>query len=204
MNLFAYVGGMPEYFGDPFGTKRGSGHHLIPWSIFNEAVRAEVFEIFNGDEARLFHDDWKSHNFGSVNDVKHHDYNKAVRAELEVFLSGKPISEMTTLEAKEFLERIKTMPSTSTIGKFNKGIKGQIKDAIKKAAEESAKRLAQGLPEKVAEKGLKRCCKKGAGFCIRKFPITAIGFFCYDASQGGFAHACNELTWPISEFWVED
>ncbi|MFG0262108.1 MAG: hypothetical protein ACF788_06945, partial [Novipirellula sp. JB048] len=168
-------------------------HHIIPWSLFNGKVSDDVKKIFDGDDARLFDDCWSTHNYGPAGGVKHSDYNKAVKEELEKFLNGKPISEMTPQEAKQFVNKVKNMPGSSLIGKFNNGIKKQIKEAMEKAVKEAA--------EKAAQSGLKKCCKKGLGFCVRKFPVCAVGFFCYDTYQGGVGHACNELTWPVSEIW---
>lgn len=118
-----------------------------------------------------------------------------MKSELDKFLKGKPISQMTPAEADKFANKIKNMPPTSTIGKFNAGIKKQIKEAMEKAAKEAA--------EKAGQSALKRCCKKGLGFAVRKIPICTVVFFCYDSYQGGVGHAVNEAVWPVSELWVD-
>lgn len=176
---------------DPYGL-RGSGHHIVPWSIFNGLVTDDVQNIFDGDNARLFDDCYNTHNFGPANGVKHSDYNKAVKDALDDFLGGKPISQMTPDEAQRFLNQIKSAPPSSTIGKFNAGIKKQIAEAVEKAAREAA--------EKATKSGALKCCKKLGGACMKKAgPVCAFFFFCNDAAHGGINHACSEALWPLSE-----
>jgi RHS repeat-associated protein len=193
-NLHEYCSSNSLASWDSFGLK-GSGHHIVCWSLFNGIVGKSVSDVFDSDDARLFDPCWKDHNYGPAGGVKHSDYCKAIKEELKKFLNGKPLSSMTPNEAKAFLNKIKSMPPTSVIGKFNNGIKAQIKEALEELAKQAA--------GKASKSGLKQCCRKGVGFCVRKIPVCAIGFFCYDAYEGGVGHACNELAWPVSVLWKE-
>ena len=59
--------------------------------------------------------------------------------------------------------------------------------------------------EEAAEAAKKKLCKKlgkkAGGAILRKVPVIAIGFFIWDAYEGGVGHATNELLWPLSEAW---
>ncbi|MBI1927085.1 hypothetical protein HYR99_22935, partial [Candidatus Poribacteria bacterium] len=78
------------------------------------------------------------------------------------------------------------------------------KEAAEKAAKEKlAKEAAEKLAKEVAEKGFKGGLKKGARFICRKVPVVLVGFFIWDWASGGFGHAVNEATWPVSEAWSE-
>lgn len=105
----------------------------------------------------------------------HKAYNEAVQQLMESWLKNGNIdpTKMSAKQAEDFLDAL----SKSN----NPAIKNFIKEIEKQAG--------------------KKLLKKGGGFICRKIPVVAIGFFVYDYTQGGFAHAANELTWPASAIW---
>lgn len=149
----------PNFNVDPSGLK-GNGHHIIPWHIFNGKVPREVFEFFDSDDARIFNDFYKEHNCKTLNGVSHHTYNKLVYEELMTFLGDKKLSDMTLVEAKQFLDHIRSQGGD--IGKYLKGVQDEADRALKAGLEQLAKRSVQRSTT-VAESGLERLARKGKG-----------------------------------------
>ena len=189
-DLYEYCESTPLGYTDPFGL-RGDGHHIIPWSVFDGKVSAEVQAIFDGAGGRMAHPCYTNHNGKILNGVGHPTYTSAVQQEFLNFLNGKDPALMTPAEAERFLAHIRNMPPNSAIGKFLIGVQKEIQEAIEKAAKLAAKSSAL------------KCCKKiGATIAKKAGPGCAILFFCKDAHAGGVGHACNEAAWPVSQIWV--
>ncbi|MFN9416537.1 MAG: RHS repeat-associated core domain-containing protein [Pirellula sp.] len=189
-DLYEYCEGKVLYWLDPLGFK-GDGHHIVPWSLFNGLVPAEVQALFDGAGGRLSDPCYKTHNGKILNGTSHPRYTELVRQALNDFMGGRPLSGMTPEEAIRFLDQINNMGPDTEIGRFLAGVRKEINDAIEKAAKEAA--------EKAAKEGTMKCCKK-VGSCLAKKagPICAFLFFCNDAAEGGVVHACEEAIWPLN------
>ncbi|WP_460227958.1 hypothetical protein, partial [Aurantivibrio infirmus] len=109
---------------------------------------------------------------------EHRQYNQAVQEAMDSWLKDKGIDpkKMSSSQASDFLDHL------------SKSNDPRIKNFIDKLAKQAGKSLL----------------KKTGGFVCRKFPLVAVGFFANDWHNGGFGHAVNELTWPISEAWSND
>jgi hypothetical protein len=57
-NLNRYVGSQVTTYTDADGL-RGTGHHLVPWSIFNGNVAETVQRFFDSDVARICNEFYK-------------------------------------------------------------------------------------------------------------------------------------------------
>jgi RHS repeat-associated protein len=121
-NLLAFPENRPSDDFDYLGLK-GNGHHMIPWSLFNDVVTKEVHDFFDSDLNRIFNDAYKAHNLKKICGITHDDYIEAVRDALKDFLGEKQLHEMTLTEAERFAAQIRNAPKGSTIGKFNRGIR---------------------------------------------------------------------------------
>lgn len=142
-NLYTYSFNSPIMISDPLGL-RGSGHHMIPYSLFDNKVSKEVFNVFDGDSARIFNEAFKSHNGSPINGIKHGTYNELVKSELDKFIKAEKtcLEKMTKQQALKFLEIIKNKPANSAIQIFNSGVRQQAAEALAKLA---AKRAAQTI-----------------------------------------------------------
>jgi RHS repeat-associated protein len=172
-NFQRYVGNDPINVIDPTGL-RGSGHHIVPWSIFNGKVSQEVHDFFDSDEARIFNDFYTDHNGKTLNEVSHPKYTRLLREELEKFLGKKKLSDMTPGDAKRFLEHIKS--KGGDIGNYLKGVRKEAADALKKGLDKIAKK-GVGRAGKSAESTLKRLLRKGKGALPLCSGLIVTGFF---------------------------
>jgi RHS repeat-associated protein len=190
INLYAFsennsVDGI-DYLGLK-SRRRGTGHHLIPWSLFNADVSDVVFEFFNSDGARIFNEYYNTHNFGTLNDVSHRRYNQIVREELEKFLGGKPLRKMTLDEAKVFFRKIKGKPASHALSRFNAGVAAEAAKAMESA-------LAKGM-KKTARYSLSRAIRMGAKRGKRGLPyigtVITGAYFAQDVYANGLNKAID-------------
>jgi RHS repeat-associated protein len=193
--LYEYCDSKPSQCWDPFGLK-GDGHHIIPWELFNGLVSSDVQALFDSLEARLADPCYTTHNGKTLNGISHYQYNRTVDVEFDNYLNSinKTKATLTPEEARVFLDRIKGSGPNSVIGKFLRGVKAEIDDAIKIAAASAAAKTPK-----------LKCCPRIVGRVGKKIggPLCVVAFFCADAQAGGFGHACNEASWPVSQVWVD-
>lgn len=132
-NLYRYVGNDSVNAIDPDGLETlipGSGHHYVPWEwITSEEFRFSraVQDVWNSNAGRIAGDWFNTHDGRTMNDIMHGDYNKLVKNELDTFLLKKKItaSKLTTRQAQEFLDIIKSKPVDDPITKFNAGVRAE-------------------------------------------------------------------------------
>lgn len=78
--------------------------------------------------------------------------------------------------------------------------------AVCEAAERAGEKALKEGVEHGAERAAKKAATKAAKLGVKGVPIIgwaiAGGIFGWDWYSGGFGHACNELVWPVSEFWT--
>ena len=178
-NLSRAVWNDPVNVADPSGLK-GTGHHLIPWSLFNGNVTKAVQQIFDSDAARIFNEAFKSHNGRKINGIGHPTYTKAVREELMTFLGATEktfvtkLKDMTPMQAKQFLEQIKKAPLDGIIGKFNKGVRKQAAEALKAA---NALKAAKALKAAQAAKAAKAASRAKPKVSCSPVPTWFDGIF---------------------------
>jgi RHS repeat-associated protein len=177
VNLYGFVENDGLNVWDYLGQK-GSGHHIIPWSLFEGKVSAEVKKFFDSDAARIFNDYYKTHNYGTIRGVKHSEYNKIVKEALDEFLGNQAINDMSLKQAEIFLDKIKKAPANSKIAIFNAGVAQDAADAMKEglkiAAEKAAKKSIADAVASGAKKSFDAVGKKagpigmivGGGFLI--------------------------------------
>jgi RHS repeat-associated protein len=72
INLYGFVASDPISDFDLLGL-RGSGHHIIPWAIFNGAVKEEVQKFFDSDLARIFNEYYRTHDAQTLYGIKVRD-----------------------------------------------------------------------------------------------------------------------------------
>jgi hypothetical protein len=150
---------------------RGSGHHLIPYSLWTCKTSADVAKLFNGDDARIFNDYYDVHMNQTIDGVSHvPKYNQSVAGELADFLreKHKTLDQLTPEEAQEFLKRIKN--AGGDIGKFNKGVRAEAQAALK-ARTRASKLRAQALGKSM----------KALGF-VAALGLAQTAFACVDPS----------------------
>jgi RHS repeat-associated protein len=189
LNLYAFsenngVDGI-DYLG--LKKRRGSGHHIIPWSLFNGKVSDVVFEFFNSDGARIFNEFYTTHNFGTINEVSHHRYNQIVREELNKFLGGKSIRRMTLDEARVFLGRIKSKPANHAISRFNAGVADQAAEAMRLGLRRKMGGAAASSFSRMLRAGGKRG-KKGVPYVGT---VITGAYFAQDAYANGWKKALD-------------
>ena len=176
--------------------ERGSGHHIVPWSIFNGRVSEAVQVFFDSDAARIFNDAYKFHDGSTISGISHDKYNEIVAEEFKKAFGDTEMKKLTMQQAQEFVGRLKSLPSNHTITMFNSGIQSQ--------ADEATKLAAKGLKSKLIDKALNvsrntmnRIAKAGGivfkqtARGLKSVPvgrIITIGFFVAGASQQGYAN----------------
>ena len=169
---------------DYLGLK-GNGHHIIPWSVFNGAVKEEVQEFFDSDLARIFNDYYKSHGAEALDGISAKAYNKLVSAELEKFLGKTALKDMTLKQAEKFLLLIKNAPPESGIAVYNNAVRraaaAAMKRGLEKAAEEAAEKSLEKVVAKGAIKGGSKLAKVGKAIPLVG-TVVAI-YFIYDDSK---------------------
>jgi RHS repeat-associated protein len=74
--------------------------------------------------------------------------------------------------------------------------------AERELAEKAEREAGESLLGRLAKRGAKRGGKALGAKCLG--PLTMVPFFAYDWYSGGFGHAVNEATWPVSEGWRKD
>lgn len=177
-NLYRFAGNNPLSMVDPEGLE-GVGHHYVPKQVFDKpGISQDAFEVF--DKATtgptLPKHGWSK---------EHKAYNEAVQDAWNSYVKNNKIdvSKMTKAQAEEFL----------------KGVRNSKNPAISKFMRETEERALR-YAEKRAGKSL---AKKAGGAICKKLggPLTMVPFFLYDWADGGFGHAVNEATWPVSEAW---
>jgi RHS repeat-associated protein len=174
---------------DYLGLKktRGSGHHRIPWHLFNGKVSEVIHDFFNGDGARIFNEYYTTHNSRTINEISHRKYNGLVKDELKNFLGGKHISKMTLDEAKAFYRKIMRLPKNHPISRFNAGIADEAAEAMNAALTKSMK--------KVARSSLARARRLGARAGKRGLPVVGAiitgAYFAQDAYANGVRKAID-------------
>jgi len=140
-NLYGFASNDGLSVWDYLGMK-GSGHHMIPWSLFNDKVNAEVQKFLDGDAARIFNEYYINHNSKTLGGISHVKYTKLVKESLDEFLGEQAIKEMTLEQAKNFLNKIKNASPKSGIGAFNAGVADEAVRALKEGLAEAAKKAA--------------------------------------------------------------
>ncbi len=168
-------------------SRKGTGHHMIPWDVFNGKVTDAVYEFFNSDFARIWHELYTEHNAKSLGGISHKEYNRLVRQELEKFLGHRNFRRMTLEQAEEFLHKIKNMPKNSSIRMFNDGV-------FDEAAESIVGKLGRGT-RSAAKHSLMRALGVGARRIPRgiSFLLTAVqvAYFADDALEHGYKKAID-------------
>lgn len=152
----------------------GSGHHLVPVSVFNGEVSREVQEFFDSDAARIANEYWKGHNGGTLNGITHPQYTAFVRAELEEFLGPKALRTMTLQEAQAFVAYLKTMPPGTPIGDFNAGAYAAARSAATRVRAQlvsRARNAAASALRKAEQSGGKRMAAQVIG---KRIPAIGI------------------------------
>jgi len=121
--------GNPLFFIDQYGFK-GTGHHIIPWELFDGKVSQAVQQLWDSAEARIFNESYKTHNGKSINGISHRLYNRLVKEELEKFLARNNtcLKKLTQSQAQEFLDYILRL-SDSRISTFLNGIRAEAAEA---------------------------------------------------------------------------
>ncbi|WP_395737005.1 RHS repeat domain-containing protein [Prosthecobacter sp.] len=187
---------------------KGSGHHIVPWNLFNKNVSQVVQAFFDSDAARIFNDAYKFHDGSAISGISHDKYSEMVAAEFKKAFGDLEMKKLTIEQAQEFLGRLKSLPSNHAITMFNSGIQFQ--------ADEAAKLAAKGMKSKLIGKALRlsrdtlnRIAKAGgvvvkrAARSAKSVPIGRavwIGFFAVGASKQGYA---NQLIDEARDMAVE-
>jgi RHS repeat-associated protein len=168
-------------------SKKGTGHHIIPWSLFNGKVNNAVYEFFNSEFARIWHDVYNEHNANALNNISHKEYTGLVKQELKKFLGNKKVRQMTIEEAETFLHKIKNMPHSSKIRQFNDGV-------LDEAAESIARKLGRGTRH-AAKSSLMRALKIGARRVPRGLSllstVVSFAFIAEDVMANGVEKAID-------------
>ena len=168
-------------------SKKGTGHHIIPWSLFNGKVNNAVYEFFNSEFARIWHKSYAEHNAKALNGISHKEYTGLVKQELKKFLGNKRVRQMTIEEAETFLHRIKNMPHSNRIRQFNDGV-------LDEAAESIARKLGRGT-RGAAKSSLMRALKIGAKRVPRGLSllstVVSFAFIAEDVMANGVEKAID-------------
>jgi RHS repeat-associated protein len=169
---------------DLLGLK-GNGHHVIPWSIFNGAVREEVQRFFDSDLSRIFNEYYNTHGAKRLDGISAKQYNKLVSAELEKFLGKQALKDMTLAQAEQFLSRILSMPADHPISVYNNAVRRDAAEALKHGLKEAAEKAAASSLEKATASG----ARKGGSKLAKGVPlvgtVVAIYFYAEDADVYG-------------------
>ena len=182
VNAFDYLGLKKKY-----RSKKGAGHHIVPWSLFNGKVNDAVYEFFNSEFARIWNEYYTEHNAKALGNISHAQYTGLVREELQKFLGKKKLRQMTVEEAETFLHKIKNMPMGSRIRLFNEGI-------INEAAESMVKKLGKGTVRSAATS-----LRKALGIGARRIPrgiavaltVAEFAYYADDALEHGWKKALD-------------
>ena len=144
VNLYAMVGNDPVNAVDEYGlqTTYGSGHHMVPGATFRaiKYSNTPVWDVFNADHNRLYHDLYKTHNRRSYGGVKESWYRGAVEQKLIRFMNennigasnasiAQRLNSMSADQAQCFTNSIKRIKD-GIIGKYNNAVKKEIALAI--------------------------------------------------------------------------
>jgi RHS repeat-associated protein len=215
-NLYRYVGNSPTNATDPNGLiERGDGHHLLPWSIFTEAgFSSDVQDYFNGDNARLRDDLYKSHNGGRVRGISEPDYRREVQKIFDEFMSGRDPAKVTRRQAESLIGKIRNSEN-SIVKNYLQGVEAEIKLAketahvyIRKAkragryfddalwreardhADEVVKLTRKGITARVLSKVTSSRAGKGIAGFLGFYAIASDG----NVTGAELSRACADMT----------
>ena len=156
-NLYRYCANSTVNIVDAIGLKH-KGHHIVPWHIFNGKVAKAVQKYLDSDDAAIWLSGYNTHGPQSVNGVKHNEYNRLVKKELDDFLAekGKTLRRLNKSEAIEFVNRIKSKPPTGKIGKFLSGTVDNAVEASRKAGKftKAGRKALRGRMARLAALGI--------------------------------------------------
>jgi RHS repeat-associated protein len=180
VNVYGFVANDAINSFDYLGLK-GNGHHLVPWSIFNGAVKEEVQKFFDSDLSRIFNDYYKNHNGRTLDNITGPQYTKLVSEELEKFLGKTALKDMTVKQAEQFLNQIKNAPANSPIRIYNNAVRREAATAMKKALKDAAEKAAASSLKKVVGAGAKKSGAKLAKAIPLVGAVVAVYFYAEDA-----------------------
>jgi RHS repeat-associated protein len=191
LNLYGFVRNDSANHFDYFGLK-GSGHHVVPWSIFNGAVKEEVQRFFDSDLSRIFNEHYKTHGAGRLDGISAKQYNRLVSAEMEKFLGKQALRDMTLKQAEQFLSHLNSLPHNHPIATYNNAVRREAALAMRKALEKAGKEAAESSLQKALNAGARR----GGGRLAKGIPlvgtVVAVYFYAEDAElYGGTAAGVN-------------
>lgn len=148
-------------------------------------VKEQVKKFFDSDVARIFNEYYKAHGAERLGGISAVKYNELVSEELEKHLGKTALKDMTLQQAKDFLARIKGLPASSPISKYNNAVRQKAAEAMKKALKDAAEKAAASSLDKVVRAG----AKKGGVKMIKAIPlvgtVVAVYFYAEDAEVYG-------------------
>jgi RHS repeat-associated protein len=192
LNLYSQLESDPVNFFDALGL-RGSGHHIIPWKIFNGEVSKEVQAFFDSDLARIFNEYYKSHGADTLDGISAKAYNKLVSEELNKFLGEQALKDMTKQQAEAFLNHIVALPANNRITIYNNVVRRQAAEAMKAGLEKAALNAAESSLNRVSAAGATKAGARGSAKLSKAIPligtVVAVYYIVEDSKQYGVGPA---------------
>ena len=213
VNLYGFTENDAVNYIDILGQKKNYrsnghhvGHHIVPWSVFNNRVNKEVHDFFNSDAATIFNDYYSNHNAKALHGIKHPRYTQILREELDRYVGEKALKEMTLAEAKNFLRQVKSLPRNHEISRFNRGVQTEANWAARRVRIQ-----LRAATLRAAGSSLQRAFQAGATVAKRGAKVAGViitaAFFAQAVYSKGFERAyedekrdrVNTLEWIVNQ-----
>ncbi len=167
--------------------RTGTGHHIVPWSLFNGKVNKTVHDYLDSNFARVFNDHYRTHNSKTLGGISHDVYTEEVEKALKKFVGPKGIRKMTLDEAKRFVRKIKRMPKNTPIGAYHRGVVAEAQQAVDKAMTAKTVQVADTSRKGAFRRGARRVAR-GTRHVAK---IVTAYFIAEDAATYGWKKAID-------------